>query len=68
MVKLAASTAIRWDLRKICGPSFAHGQSDEAKLSDVLEELNMSSFLITVRATWKTRLEKLGSAKGRDLR
>jgi len=30
-------------LRKIYGPSFAHGQSDEAKLSDVLAEINEPS-------------------------
>ncbi len=30
-------------LRKIYGPSFAHGQSDEAKLSDVLAELSEPS-------------------------
>jgi hypothetical protein len=30
-------------LRKIYGPSFAQGQSDEAKLSDVLGELNEPS-------------------------
>jgi hypothetical protein len=29
--------------RKIYGPSFAHGQSDEAKLSDVLAELSEPS-------------------------
>jgi hypothetical protein len=32
-------------LRKIYGPSFAQGRSDEAKLSDVLGELNeLTSF------------------------
>jgi hypothetical protein len=30
-------------LRKIYGPSFAQGQSDETKLSDVLGELNEPS-------------------------
>ena len=30
-------------LRKIYGPSFAQGRSDEAKLSDVLEEINEPS-------------------------
>jgi hypothetical protein len=30
-------------VRKIYGPSFAHGQSDEAKLADILAELNEPS-------------------------
>jgi hypothetical protein len=46
-------------LRKIYGSSFAQGQSDEAKLSDVLAELNEPSLLTTtVPETSKTRFER----------
>jgi hypothetical protein len=50
-------------LRKIYGRSFAHRQSDEAKLSEVLAELNEPSLkqhvlTITIPAVSKKKFEK----------
>jgi hypothetical protein len=54
-------------LRKIYSPSFVHGQSEEAKLSDVLAKLSEHSLsqLVHVEGSggWKTKCENQLSTK-----